>query len=186
MSLLGLNNVIMSHAEIEHESRFDRYRGKGRMQDMVIWAKNDDTPIVICIESKVDESFNKNIPDAYKSVKKEHEEKPNSKAKQRIEELCSKYFNGKKLEELSQIRYQLLYYLAGSLTEAIKINGIAYMPIIVYHTSEFNKKVGEKNKSDYIAFMDSLQFNRIKNDDETLMYDKVIDGVRVCSSYIEV
>ena len=81
---------------------------------------------------------------------------------------------------------QLLYYLAGSLTEAIKINGIAYMPIIVYHTSEFNKKVGEKNKSDYMAFMDSLQFICIKDDEETLMYENVIDGVRVYSSYIEV
>ena len=60
------------------------------------------------------------------------------------------------------------------------------MPIIVYHTSEFNKKVGENNKSDYITFMDSLQFNRIKDDEETIMYEKVIDGVHVCSSYIEV
>ena len=79
-----------------------------------------------------------------------------------------------------------MYYLAGSLTEAIKINGIAYMPIIVYHTSEFNEKVGKDNKSDYIAFMDSLQFNRIKNTDDTLMYENVIDGVRVCSAYIEI
>lgn len=186
LSKFGLKNVVMSHAEIEHESRFDRYRGKGRMQDMVIWAKNNDTPIVICIEAKVDESFNKNILDAYNSAEKEHKKKPNSNAKQRIEDLCLKYYNKKNIEELGHIRYQLLYYLAGSLAEAKKINGIAYMPIIVYHTSVFNKKTGEKNKRDYMAFMDSLRFKRIQNDDEMLMYENTIDEVRVYSSYIEV
>ena len=109
LSNFGLDNVVMSHAEIEHESRFDGYRGKGRMQDMVMWAKNNDTPIAICIEAKVDESFNKNIPDAYKSAKIVHEKSSNSKAKQRIEDLCSKYFNGKNLEELRRIRYQLWF-----------------------------------------------------------------------------
>ena len=144
LSKLGFINVIMSHAEIEHESRFDKYRGKGRMQDMVIWAKNNNIPIVICVEAKVDECFNNNIPDAYELAKKTLEKTPNSKAKQRIEDLCSKYYNGKSIEELSHIRYQLLYYLAGSLTEAIKIKGVVYMPVIVYHTSEFDKIVGEE------------------------------------------
>ena len=186
LSKFGLTNIVMSHAEIEHESRFDKYRGKGRMQDMVIWARNNDVPIAICIEAKVDECFNNNIPSAYESAKKYLEKNPKSKAKQRIEDLCSKFYSGKTIEELSHIRYQLLYYLAGSLTEAIKIKGIVYMPIIVYHTSEFDKLVGDKNKKDYIAFMESLQFNRIEIDDETLMYKNDIDGIRVYSSYIEV
>lgn len=186
LSKFGLTNVVMSHAEIEHESRFDKYRGKGRMQDLVIWAKNKDLPIVICIEAKVDECFNNNIPDAYESAKKNLEKNPNSKAKQRIEDLCSKYYSGEKMEELSHIRYQLLYYLAGSLTEAKKINGVVYMPVIVYHTSLFDRISGKKNKKDYIAFMESLKFCRIETDDETLMYKNNIFGIMVYSSYIEV
>ena len=186
LSKLGLTNVVMSHAEIEHESRFDKYRGKGRMQDLVIWANNNNLPIVICIEAKVDECFNCNIPDAYESAKKVLEKKPNSNAKQRIVDLCSKFYVGKKIEELSHIRYQLLYYLAGSLIEAVKIKGVVYMPVIVYHTSEFDKISGENNKKDYIAFMESLHFNCIDTDDETLMYKNNIDGIMVYSSYLEV
>ena len=70
LSKFGLNNVVMSHAEIEHESRFDKFRGNGRIQDMVIWANNENTPIVICVEAKVDECFNNSISDAYKIAKK--------------------------------------------------------------------------------------------------------------------
>lgn len=182
LSKFGLTDVVMHHAKIEHESRFDKY-GKGRMQDLVIWANKDDLPIVICIEAKVDESFDKNIPDAYEKAKKVLEKKPNSNAKRRIEDLCSKYFAGEKIEDLSHIRYQLLYYLAGSLAEAEK--GIVYMPIMVYHTSEYDKIAGENNKKDYRAFMESLQFNRIDTDDETLMYKNEIDGIMVYSSYLE-
>ena len=185
LSKFGLTDVVMHHAKIEHESRFDEY-GKGRMQDLVIWANKDDLPIVICIEAKVDESFNNNnIPDAYEAAKRVLEKKPNSNAKQRIEDLCSKYFVGKKIEDLSHIRYQLLYYLAGSLTEAKKIKGIVYMPVMVYHTSEYDKIAGENNKKDYRAFMESLRFNRIDTDDETLMYKNEIDGIMVYSSYLE-
>jgi hypothetical protein len=182
----GLTNVVMTHAEIEHESRFDKYRGKGRMQDLVIWANNNDFPIVICIEAKVDECFNNDIPNAYELAKKVFEKNPNSKAKQRIEDLCSRYYVGKKIEELGHIRYQLLYYLAGSLTEAKKIEGVVYMPVIVYHTSKFDKIAGETNKKDYIAFMESLLFDRIETDDEVLMYKNNIDGIIIFSSYLEV
>lgn len=186
LSKFGLNDVVMSHAEIEHDSRFDRFRGNGRIQDMIIWAENKDTPIVICIEAKVDECFNNSIPEAYKIAKQKYKEKPNSKAKQRIEELCSKYYSGKSIEGLTHIRYQLLYYLAGSLAEAIKIKGLLYMPVIVYHTSNFDKNAGIANKEDYKKFMESLDFNRIDTDNDTLRYDNIMDGITVYSSYIEI
>ncbi|MBO4811732.1 MAG: hypothetical protein J5552_09235 [Prevotella sp.] len=186
LSKFGLNDVVMSHAEIEHESRFDQFRGNGRIQDMVIWAGNNDTPIVICIEAKVDECFSNSIPEAYKIAEKIFKEKPNSKAKQRIEDLCSKYYRGKSIEELTHIRYQLLYYLAGSLTEAIKVKGLLYMPVIVYHTSDFDTSIGKTNKEDYVNFMDSQHFKRIKTENESLMFENNIDGITVYSSYIEI
>ena len=59
------------------------------------------------------------------------------------------------------------------------------MPVMVYHTSEYDKIAGKNNKKDYIAFMESLQFNHIDTDDEKLMYKNEIDGIMVYSSYLE-
>lgn len=61
----GFNDIEITHAEIEHESRFDRFKGRGRMQDMVVWANTKNKPIAICIEAKVDECFNETIYEEY-------------------------------------------------------------------------------------------------------------------------
>ena len=60
----GFKEFKPIRAEIEHESRFDKYNGKGRMHDLVIWGDNGTQHLVICIEAKVDESFGCLISDA--------------------------------------------------------------------------------------------------------------------------
>ncbi len=187
LGYLGFNNVLFDYAEIEHESRFDTFRGKGRIQDMMIWARNGSLPIAICIEAKVDETFDKNVPDAYKSKEKELGARPNSKALQRLKNICEHYYEGTQICELKHIRYQLLYYLAGSINEARKINGVVFMPIFIYHTDMYNTKNGDNNKIDYMNFMKSLGFKSLSlNDDTILMYQNKLDGIDVFSAYIEV
>lgn len=126
----GFNDIEITHAEIEHESRFDRFKGRGRMQDMVVWANTKNKPIAICIEAKVDECFNETIYEEYTKALTILYKNNKSRKKARIENLCEQFFPNKTINDLKTLRYQLLYYLAGSIKEAEKIGGIAFMPII--------------------------------------------------------
>ena len=105
----------------------------------------------------------------------------------RLEELCKQYYKDKDIEELENIRYQLLYYLAGSIAESKKLDDVVFMPIIVYKTDDYDKDKGNKNKKDYEQFMKSLRFEQIPNDDRNiLLYKKKIEDIIVYSAYIEV
>lgn len=188
LGYIGYNEVLYDYAEIEHESRFDNFRGNGRIQDLMIWAKSSNRAIAICIEAKVDETFDKNVPDAYKEREIYLLQSPNSKALARLNNLCEHYYHDTPICKLNDIRYQLLYYLAGSITEAKKIDGVAFMPVIVYHTDSYNNQNGDNNKNDYEKFIKSLNFSSISiKDNETIqMYKNNIDGVDVYSAYIEI
>lgn len=187
LSSFGLHNVELTHGEIEHESRFDKYRGKGRMQDLILWG-HADKPIVICVEAKVDETFGNKIDEAYKEAVDliEKKKKLKSKAKQRIEDLCKEFYaDSPTASSCNALRYQLLYYLAGSLKEAIKIKGMLFIPVIVYHTDDFNKEIGDGNYNDYAKFMESVGFSRYDKD-EAVLYKNVIGEIEVFSAYIEI
>ncbi|MCQ2195447.1 MAG: hypothetical protein MJZ28_10915 [Paludibacteraceae bacterium] len=171
------------HARIEHESKFDSFRN-GRIQDMVIWGKAKN-PFVVCIEAKVDEKFNETISEAYAKAKIILEQKPKSKAKERIEDLWKRFYGNRVIDINNNIRYQLVYYLAGSLTEAKTVNGDLYMPVLVYHTDKFDDKKGNLNHKDYITFMESLDFVKHKAGDFEI-YKNTIEGINVYSSYIEI
>lgn len=186
LGYIGFDKVLYDYAEIEHESRFDTFRGNGRIQDLMIWARNENQPIAICIEAKVDESFDKNIPDAYEEREKYSSNRPNSKALERLKNICRYFYKDTSIDSLEHIRYQLLYYLAGSITEAKKINGIAFMPVIVYHTDSFDKEKGKINLEDYKIFIKSLNFSPIEVDNTILLYKKKFDGIDVYSAYIEI
>lgn len=185
LNLFGLHNIEFTHGEIEHESRFDKYRGKGRMQDLLLWG-NAEQPIVICIEAKVDETFGVTINEAYKEADALLKEKPNSKAKKRIETLCEEFYaDSPTSSTCNNLRYQLLYYLAGSLKEAVKIKGVLFIPVMVYHTDDFNKDIGDENFNDYVRFMESVGFSRFEKG-ERVLYKKVIAGIEVFSAYINI
>ena len=66
VDICGFKNFEPIRARIEHESRFDKFRGKGRMHDMVIWGNEGKRHLVICIEAKVDEPFGSSVSEAYR------------------------------------------------------------------------------------------------------------------------
>ena len=113
LEALGFSNLKFNSAEIEHESRFDSFRGQGRMQDLAIWGESEKGSILTCIEAKVDEEFNELLNKAYDNAKQKFDETIRSNAKKRIEELCKKYLNVNaesiKSGDENNIRYQLLY-----------------------------------------------------------------------------
>jgi len=176
----GYKNVSLDVAEIEHESIFDAYRNS-RIQDMFIKGSVDGNTCVICVEAKVDEVFNDTIKKAYDKAVKYLENHPNSKQKARIKDLCYRFFK-KHPEEVGELRYQLLYYLAGSICEAKKANSnIVFMPVLVFKTDDYNEKKGIVNKYDYDNFMNTMEFDCKDN-----IYKNLVEDITVYSAYLEI
>ena len=185
---LGFSNLKFNSAEIEHRSPFDKYKGGTRMQDLVIWGESEKGSILVCIEAKVDEEFNELLNEAYKKAKQEKIKDPNSNRQNRIEELCDKYLNVNaesiKSGDENNIRYQLLYYLAGSICEAKEYGNVVFMPIMVFKTDEYNETIGEMNREDYKQFRKALKFEMCN--EEKGIFKRTFEGIDVYISYIEI
>lgn len=48
LRLIGYNDIVFTHGQIEHESRFDKFRGKGRMQGLVLWGNTNEKGL-LCV-----------------------------------------------------------------------------------------------------------------------------------------
>lgn len=185
---LGFSNPKFEYAEIEHPSPFDEY-SRPRMQDLVIWGESEKGRILACIEAKVDEKFrNEVLNQAYDNAKQKFDETTRSNAKKRIEELCDKYLNVNaesiKSGDENNIRYQLLYYLAGSVCEAKEYSNVVFMPIMVFKTDEYNKTEGDRNREDYKQFIKALKFEMCNEEKQILK--RTFEGIDVYISYIEI
>lgn len=185
---LGFSNPRFESAEIEHPSPFDEYSGP-RMQDLVIWGESEKGRVLTCIEAKVDEKFrNEVLNQAYKNAKQDKIKYPNSNAQKRIEKLCDKYLNVSaesiNSEDENNIRYQLLYYLAGSICEAKEYGDVVFMPIMVFKTNEYNAAEGDRNREDYEQFRKALKFEMCNK--EKGIFKRTFEGIDVYISYIEI
>ena len=185
---LGFSNLKFNSAEIEHESRFDSFRGQGRMQDLVIWGESEKGSILTCIEAKVDESFDKSLFKKLEEIEKYLDTHKNSKRRDRIQNLCKEYLKVNvgdiKSEDKNDIRYQLLHYLAGSICEAKCCADVVFMPIMVFKTDEYNKKKGDRNRKDYEQFRKALKFEMCN--EEKGIFKRTFEGIDVYISYIEI
>ena len=162
---LNSQNISLEKACIEHASKFDEYK-RPRMQDLAIWGRSDKKNIFIGIEAKVDEKFgSKSLSEQRKYV---NNLKTKTDAGNRLNKLIEDFLDRKEKENES-LRYQLLYYLAGSIREPN--TDVIFLPVIVYKTraSKFNlysKKLGDKNYNDYVNFMKALKFEEFETLDE--------------------
>lgn len=185
---LGFSNPRFESAEIEHPSPFDEY-SRPRMQDLVIKGESEKGRILACIEAKVDEKFgNEVLNQAYKNAKQYKIKHPNSNRQKRIDELCDKYLDVNpediKPKDKTNIRYQLLHYLAGSICEANEKDNVVFMPIMVFKTDEYNKKKGDRNRKDYERFIKALDFEECNKEKE--IHKRTFENVDVYISYIEI
>ena len=172
---LNSQNISLEKACIEHASKFDEYK-RPRMQDLAIWGRADKKNIFIGIEAKVDEKFgSKSLSEQREYVNNLETNVNNLKTKtdagNRLEKLIKDFLDEKKEEENKSLRYQLLYYLAGSIREPN--TDVIFLPVIVYKTraSKFNlysKKLGDKNYNDYVNFMKALEFETLALEFKTL------------------
>lgn len=163
-------------AYIEHESKIDGFRGKARMQDLAAFGKfRNDQPFFIGVEAKVDETFDETIGEKAFEIEKHRAKKPTTKQHERLMNLLHNFlhvqFDRGGFPELSDVpaeiknlRYQLLYYLAGSFREDAKI---IFMPVVVYksnglHFGCYDSNIGTQNQIDYENFRKALGFQEYK------------------------
>ena len=188
LEALGFSNLKFNSAEIEHESRFDSFRGQGRMQDLAIWGESEKGSILTCIEAKVDESFDKSLFKKLEEIEKYLDTHKNSKRRDRIQNLCKEYLKVNvgdiKSEDKNDICYQLLHYLAGSICEAKEYGNVVFMPIMVFKTDEYNKTKGKRNREDYERFIKALKFEMCN--EEKGIFKRPFEGIDVYISYIEI
>ncbi len=133
----------------ELEVRFDKH-GHGREHDLGIWGTTQSGKrIFIGVEAKVDESFGDTIASAYHKAKAKELNGEATNAPKRIEELLT--FNFDKIKESDfQLRYQLLFYTAGTLWIDADIH---IMLILVFKTDDYDSKKGLKNYNDLVNFL---------------------------------
>lgn len=177
--LLSLNDSIdqFDQGAIEYENKFDGYRGNGRIQDLAIWGRTKHGKnVYIAVEAKVNESFGNTISEELKDATEYSIEHPSTNRVNRINDLCKTYLNGNKHNEL---RYQLLYYLAGTISEPNQ--DIYIMLVIVFkEKGKYDVKKVENNKQDFDNFMMCVG---VKTD---YGYDLNKTNYNTYASYIEI
>jgi len=160
----------------EFVTHFDSYRGNGRNHDLLILAENDNKqPVVISIESKVDEEFDKTLEKAIKKALLEKQKNPNSRAKERIDELRANLMGNINDEQL-KLRYQLLTATAGVIAEAkIQNAKTAILLVQTFISDEINKKKHQQNQADLNAFITLLT----KDEYKSIENDKLVGPIKI-------
>ena len=158
-TLLNTDDIILDSAIIEYGSRFDSFN-RPRMQDLAIWGNAGGHSIFVGIEAKVDERFgSKSLSQQRTFVNSLIKKGTSTDAGKRLDALVLNYLNNEETKN-GALRYQLLYYLAGSFME--RQADLIIMPVIVYSRSiYYSNRRGSINMSDYRSFMDALGFEPI-------------------------
>ncbi len=171
-------NKILGDVEayIEHESDIEGYRGKARMQDLAAFGKLTTNQLFfIGVEAKVDETFDETIGEKALIIEKYRAKHSTTKQHERLMNLLHEFlhlrFDRDSFpilldipDEIKDLRYQLLYYLAGSFREDAEI---IFMPVVVYksnglHFGCYDANVGAQNQIDYEIFRIALGFQNYK------------------------
>jgi hypothetical protein len=157
----------------EFVTKFDKYTGNGRNHDLLITAKDQkNETVVISIESKVDEPFDKTIGDYLKEIKRKKEKGENTNADKRMEDLKKAIFPKVEQEIFETLKYQLLTAVAGTLAEAKTQKAKrAIFLIQTFVSSNIDSKKHRQNQRDLDYFMEI-----ISNGKHTIIHDNDLFG----------
>lgn len=165
-ALKGLH-LDLTEGYVEKYAKFDDYKHP-RQHDIEFVGTVGRYKVVVPVEAKVDEYFG----DKYLHEALHAKVKEGSHAVDRAKGLQKMFRISDSVSE--KIRYQLTYYVAGSLADAKREGAdIAVMPIMVFKTSEYNKEIGNGNHKDFLEFIDATDFSKVADN----VYVKLIDGV---------
>ncbi|MBC8756574.1 hypothetical protein H2O64_18020 [Kordia sp. YSTF-M3] len=158
--------LVFNYALPEISTEFDDYRSP-RKTDLCIFAKNRNRKVLISIEGKADEHFGENYID--KEWILSINAKIKNKKSRKLDRIIELYKRFNSDSEFINLRYQLTYWLAGSIDEAIR-NEIDTVFLIVqeFHSDITSKKKIDANKEDldyFINFITNSSHKRINKNE---------------------
>ena len=150
-SVLG-EPVVFRKLVPEYEVRFDLH-GKGRFHDLGIRGNTaSGGSLFVGVEAKVDETFGEYVGDEWREANKLLERGENTNKPQRIQELCARFGGAPRItEDSSEIRYQLLYGVAGTVDAGADAS-VLY--VAVFRTDAYDASIAEENRRDYLRFIE--------------------------------
>lgn len=136
----------------EHEIRFDRY-GKGRFHDIGIYGNTvAGRRLFVGVEAKVDETFGEYVGEEWRKANDRLRRGVNTRKPCRIRELCQRFGGAPGItEDSSDIRYQLLHAVAGTIDAGADAS-VFY--IAVFRNRDYDASIGEANRRDYLRFIE--------------------------------
>lgn len=161
----ALAGLELERAIAEKETRFDAIRRGPRHHDLLVYARTPDRSVVIGVEGKADESFDRAL-DAWVAAARANS--PATEAPARLDRLTSAFF-GATLEQdplLATLRYQLLAALAGTLADARESDAAtAVLLVHEFDTAKTTERLHARNRADLDAFVGRLMPGAPKHGD---------------------
>lgn len=130
----------------ELETRLDRFRGKGRVHDLIAIGDGPAGRTMVAIEAKARETFGPTIGEAYQAGL----QRAGSNAPTRIEQLVRAVL-GISVETARELRYQLVHAVAGTLLQARAER--AKLAVFVVHEFVRDRVVVADNQANLEAFL---------------------------------
>ena len=153
------SNFEAIEAYPEYNTRFDSYPGNTRQNDLLITGKINNSSVVVSIEAKADESYGEIIGIQLKRAIDAKLKDNNSKSLNRIFDLWQSI--GKLDDQYFNYRYQLFYWIAGTLSEAQRRNCTKAICISqIFNSDTISKSKRLNNDADLNRFLSLLSNNK--------------------------
>jgi len=136
-----------------------------RVHDLHLWGTWLSGSLTVCVEAKADELFDETISQYKVNAKQKLESNPQSRQKERLEDLLDIVWGVRKpTESQSSLRYQLLHALVGTAIQALidirvagnASSGTGVLLIHVFETDKTERHKLEKNQRDLERFVHEL------------------------------
>jgi len=162
--LLGCFNLHYQLCSPEYVSRFDNLTGNGRNHDLLVVAEDAlGEKVIISVESKVDEPFDRTVKDYFIDIQKKKENNTPTQADVRIQGLKQALLPDLSLPQFDELKYQLLAAIAGTLSEAKKQGAnSAFFVVQTFISQQMDSVRHRKNQRDLDFLLEVISHGNYK------------------------
>lgn len=158
----GFPGIRLERGVAEKQTRFDAYQGGSRNHDLLVTADCEMGKIVIGVEGKADEPFDKSLWKKKLAAQAELERNERSRGLARLDELSS-LLVGAPVDQITEdsevggLGYQLLTAFAGTLADAKLSDAVAAVVLVhEFVTDETEDAKHRENAANYENFLSAV------------------------------